>query len=123
MADAATKVTEKDVDDIFNEIDKSQNQLQPQQDVDWNEIIKYLQDGNINAIKSQISSFKINVNSQNPSNGMTLLMYAIVIGNYDLVKAICNFGANVLIKDNDGDDAIKYAISCGRYNITELIFY
>ena len=46
-----------------------------------------------------------------------------MIGNYDLVKAICNFGADVLIKDNDGDDAIKYAIAYGRYNITEMIFY
>ncbi len=36
---------------------------------------------------------------------------------------VCNFGGDVHIKDQEGLDALDYAIKYGRYKITELIFY
>merc|ERR1712228_453232 len=56
-------------------------------------------------------------------NGQTLLVYAVIIGNFDLVKAICNAGSDVSIKDEEGLDALDYAIKFGHYKITELVFY
>ena len=49
------------------------------------EILKEMKDGNINHSKNLITSKEININTKNPENGMTLLMYAVVNGNYDLV--------------------------------------
>merc|ERR1712228_527964 len=63
------------------------------------------------------------VNAQNPSNGQTLLIYAVIIGNFDLVKDILNNGADVSIKDEEGLDALDYALKFGQYKITEIIFY
>ena len=44
------------------------------------------------------------------------------MGNYDLIKALCNLGADVNIKDKGGNDAFKYTMKYGRYEIIELIF-
>merc|ERR1712228_387599 len=63
------------------------------------------------------------VNAQNPINGKTLLMFAVIIGNFDLVKDILNNGADVSIKDEEGLDALDYALKFGQYKITEIIFY
>merc|ERR1712228_905559 len=76
-----------------------------------------------NFIKNLVNSKQISVNAQHPENGRTLLMFSVIIGNFDLVKAICNNGANVSIKDEDGLDALDYAIKFGQYKITELVFY
>ena len=54
--------------------------------VDWNEIMDALRAKNTNFIKNKLSSKQIGVNAQNPDNGKTLLIYAVVIGDYDLVK-------------------------------------
>eukprot|EP01083_Nonionella_stella_P176620 618486_1 len=78
---------------------------------------------NVSFIKNLISSKQIAVNSQNPLTGKTLLIYAVIIGNMDLVKTVCNFGGDVHIKDDDGLDALDYAIKYGRYKITELVYY
>merc|ERR1712228_99083 len=91
--------------------------------VDWNEIMKQLKQRNTNYIKNLISSKQIGVNAQHPTNGKTLLMFAVIIGNVDLVKGILNNGANVSIKDEDGLDALDYASKFGQYKITELVFY
>ena len=128
MTDVLNSVKIEDIDDILDEIDENERKivskkLEPSINVDWNKIMEQMQMGNANYIKNLITSRDININTQNPENGLTLLHYAIIIGNYDLVKILCNFGADVSIKDNDGDDPFKYAVSYGRYNITELIFY
>merc|ERR1719361_602474 len=92
-------------------------------EVDWKEIIGQLKKNNVNFIKDQISSKKVRVNAQHPDNGRTLLIYAVINGNFDLVKAICNAGADVAIKDKQGRDALHYAMQFGRYKVTKLIFY
>ena len=124
--DLIQRLKSQDIDAILNEIDEQEiynQQSIPSISIDWNEIIHNIQNGGTNFIKNLITSKDIDINAQNPENGLTLLHYAIAIGNYDLVKALCNFGADVNIKDNDGDDALKYAIIYSKYKITELIYY
>eukprot|EP01084_Bolivina_argentea_P062674 114628_1 len=99
------------------------SKTQNAENVDWNKILSEMKNGNINYIKNLITSNEIDINAQNPENGQSLLIYAIIVGNYDLVKVIINFGANVNIKDNDEQDAIQHALMYGRYKITELVYY
>merc|ERR1712228_800565 len=99
------------------------NAKKNEDNVDWNLIINALKQKNTNYIKTLISSKEIGVNSKNPINGQTLLIYAVIVGNFDLVKAICNFGADVSIKDKEQMDALDYALKFGQYKITELVYY
>merc|ERR1712228_71584 len=114
---------ESNVDEIEENEKKYDMNAKNEENVDWNEIINALKQKNTNYIKTLISSKEIGVNSKNPTNGQTLLIYAVIIGNFDLVKAICNFGADVSIKDEEGLDALDYALKFGQYKITEIIFY
>eukprot|EP01083_Nonionella_stella_P040726 110418_1 len=94
-----------------------------QANVNWNEIVTELKKANANYIKTLITSNDIDINSQNPENGKTLLIYAVIIGSEELVRVICNFGADVHIKDQEEFDALDYAIKYGRYKITEIVYY
>merc|ERR1712228_811365 len=108
----------------LDEIDENEKKYEKnEENVDWNEIMKQVREINTNYIKNIINSKKIGVNAQDPNNGKTLLIYAVIIGNFDLVKGILNNGANVSIKDEDGLDALDYAIKFGQYKITEIVFY
>eukprot|EP01083_Nonionella_stella_P171997 588934_1 len=91
--------------------------------VNWDEILSAISTGNIQLIKTLITSNSIDINAQHPGTGKTLLIYSVIIGNYDLVAVLCNFGSNVYVKDNDGSDALHYAIKYGQYRITELLYY
>ena len=75
-------------------------------EVKWTKITKEIGKGNIGFIKGLISSNDIDINAKNPENGKTLLIYSVIMGNIDLVNVVCNFGADVHIKDNDGMDAL-----------------
>merc|ERR1712228_540467 len=114
---------ESNVDEIEENEKKYDMNAKKEDHVDWNKITNALRAKNTNYIKTLISSKEIGVNSKNPNNGQTLLIYAVIIGNFDLVKAICNFGANVSIKDKEGLDALDYALKFGQYKITELVYY
>ena len=92
-------------------------------DLTWTEITKEIGKGNTTFVKTIITSNDIDINAQNPENGKTLLIYAVIIGNIDLVNIICNFGADVHVKDNDDMDALDYAEKYGQYKITELLYY
>eukprot|EP01084_Bolivina_argentea_P172655 299073_1 len=92
-------------------------------DINWNDILQQIKNGNVTFIKNLITANDIDINAQNPLNGKTLLIYATIIGNMDLLKAICDFGADVHVKDNDGNNALFYAMRFGRYKITELLYY
>ena len=90
------EVDADDIENLLNEIEeneKVQQQQQQQQqeenddiDIEWDEILKELKNKNMNFIKNLISSKQINVNTQNPENGKTLLIYAVIIGDFELVK-------------------------------------
>ena len=89
----------------------------------WNRLIIEMKSENINYIKNVITSTQIDINAQHPESGQTLLIYAVIVGNYDLVNVIINFGANVSIKDNGNQDELKHTIIYGRYKIKEFVYY
>ena len=123
------KIKSQDIDAILNEIDEDEKQkISNKQkilttNIKWKEIVNKVQNSDTSYIKNIITSKEMDINAQNPENGLTLLHYAIIIGNHDLVKVICNFGADATVKDDDGEDPLYHAIKCGRYEITEILFY
>ena len=89
----------------------------------WPKITAEIGKGNTTFIKTIITSNDVDINAQNPENGKTLLIYAVIIGNIDLINIMCNFGADVHLKDEDDMDALDYAEKYGQYKITELLYY
>eukprot|EP01084_Bolivina_argentea_P174306 301944_1 len=124
-----TVLNEEEIDEILDELEQRENENSTFIDHDnddlnsnWNEILKEMRNNNINYIKNLITS-NIDINSQNPANGKTLLIYAVITCNFDLVKTICDFGADVGIKDHNNMDAVQYGMKYGIYKITELLYY
>eukprot|EP01084_Bolivina_argentea_P235154 395783_1 len=119
-----------EIDHILDELEENEkkqsnvaNVNANDDDIEWHDILNGIRSKNVNYIKNLISSKQLAVNSRNPLTGKTVLIYAVIIGNMDLVKTVCNFGGDVHIKDDDGLDALDYAIKYGRYKITELVYY
>ena len=102
-------------------INTNENELD--NDLTWPQILEEIGKANVAFIKGIITSNDIDINAKNPENGKTLLHYAVIIGNIDLVNVICNFGADVHLKDNDSMNALDYATKYGQYKITELLYY
>eukprot|EP01084_Bolivina_argentea_P137298 241803_1 len=121
-----SSITVEDIEDILDEIEENEKKFSSKaitekraksivnNNVDWDEILIEMKKGNISFIKSLITANDIDINAQNPKDGRTLLIYATIIGNIDLIKIIYNFGASVQIVDNEGMDALKYAIKYGQ---------
>ncbi len=76
-----------EIDNILDEIEENEAKVQIKQqqnnenvniniNVNWNEILKQIGNGNINYIKNLITANDININTQNPLNGKTLLIYS-----------------------------------------------
>ena len=136
MDDLISNINASDIDHFLDEIDKIDNQ-QPQKhgniqpslhgnndnDINWDQILHEIGNINVPYIKNIITSKQITTNSHHPETGKTLLIYAVIIGNEELVKVICNFGADVHVKDNENMDAVDYAKIYGRYKITELLYF
>eukprot|EP01084_Bolivina_argentea_P014176 26502_1 len=124
MDKSNVEVTVEEIDNILDEIEENEHKVSiPSSQVDWKQILTEIREGNTTYIKSLITSKDISINEQDPSNGKTLCIYVTIIGNYELVKLVCNFGADVHIKDHDNKDALDYAQVYGRYSITRLLFY
>eukprot|EP01084_Bolivina_argentea_P279458 477768_1 len=125
----ANVLTTTDIDNILDEIENRESKINqhvpPDNDyaVNWDEIVNAIGNINIGFIKNLITSNDIGINEQNPSNGKTLLIYSVIIDSQDLVKLICNFGADVDICDNEGRSALTYSSKFGLYKITELLYF
>ncbi len=86
----------EEIDDILDEIEQHEQQSNPNTvyvtptDISWDTILTELKNGNVAFVKNIITSNDIEINAQNPVNGMTLLIYSVIIGNSDLIKTILN---------------------------------
>eukprot|EP01084_Bolivina_argentea_P310855 537977_1 len=115
-----------EIDDILDEIESNEQKQTDENNenrVNWGDIINSMKSGDIVFIKNLISSNSISINEQNPLTGKTLLIYATSIGQMQLIKSICNAGADINIVDNVGLTALDYAQKFGHYKITELLYY
>eukprot|EP01084_Bolivina_argentea_P197753 338824_1 len=110
------------INDILDQIESKQNKTK-EKHINWDDVVLYLRTNNISAIKHLISSDIIDINSINPIDGCTLLIYASIKGNFDLVKLLCTFGGDVNIQDKSGNTALNYAQKLGYYSISELLFF
>eukprot|EP01084_Bolivina_argentea_P121799 215861_1 len=120
------EVSAQEIDILLDEIEQNEEKSQiknTKHQVNWQKILTEIQNGNTTFVKNKITSKDIDINETDPTNGKTLLIYVTIIGNFELVKLVCNFGADVRITDNDGISALEYAQHYGLYNITELLFY
>eukprot|EP01083_Nonionella_stella_P218307 782947_1 len=106
----------EEIDDILDELEENERKQSNvngnviDDDIEWQDILHAIRSKNVNFIKNLISSKQISVDSQNPLTGKTILIYAVIIGNMNLVQTVCNFGGDVHIKDDDGLDALDYAM-------------
>eukprot|EP01083_Nonionella_stella_P120572 361368_1 len=115
----------EEIDSILDELEENERKQNnvDENAIEWQDILNAIKSKKVGFIKNLISSKQFDVNNQHHLTGKTILIYAVIIGNMDLVKTVCNFGADVHIKDDDGLDALDYAIKYGRYKITELVYY
>eukprot|EP01083_Nonionella_stella_P021371 59278_1 len=115
----------EEIDSILDELEENERKQNnvDENAIEWQDILNAIKSKKVGFIKNLISSKQFDVNNQHHLTGKTILIYAVIIGNMDLVKTVCNFGADVHIKDDDGFDALDYAIKYGRYKITELVYY
>merc|ERR1712083_678927 len=115
------EIEENEKQNQLKEEEEEEEEKKNENGVDWSRILEEVQAKNVHFIKHIISSKEIEINAQNPENGKTLVIYAVIMGNLNFVKTTCDFGADVSIKDKEGKDALDYAMQYGRYKITELI--
>eukprot|EP01084_Bolivina_argentea_P172133 298190_1 len=101
---------------------------------DWNDILMAMKNSNINMrekrkniqklIEDAITSKRIGINDQCKQDGnKTLLMYAVIMCDLELVEKICNFGADVSIQDSQEMDSLQWAVHFGYYKIIELLYF
>jgi len=109
------------------QLKKNNNKLLPfavrrNVNINWDQMaaLRFRQQ-NIHSIRKILGSHSVDINSRNPRDGTTLLMHAIIIGDTALIQEIVKCGADICMRDNDGDDAIDYALIFQRYKVTEML--
>eukprot|EP01084_Bolivina_argentea_P185585 320024_1 len=115
-------ISVNEIDEILDEIE-ARKEEKDAINIEWNQILNELKMKNFNFVKNLMTSKKIDINEQNPFDGKTILIYAVIIGSLELVTVICNYGGDVRVVDNDGLTALEYAMRYGRLKITKLLFY
>lgn len=63
------------------------------------------------------------LNMRDQATGATPLIEAVKSGHAELVTALLAWGADVNAKDNDGKDALTYAIESGNKRLKQKLFY
>ena len=77
---------------------------------------------NVRTCKIALESGLFDVNMENNDGyGRTALMYAVCREDYNTVKLLLDNGADVNMKNNDGDTALDYAKEYERTEIIELL--
>ena len=71
---------------------------------------------NVRTCKIALESGLFDVNMENNDGyGRTALMYAVCREDYNTVKLLLDNGADVNMKNNDGDTALRYAVDKEDY--------
>ncbi|EFO12842.1 hypothetical protein LOAG_15690, partial [Loa loa] len=70
----------------------------------------------INIVKIIQESNVADINAAENVSGLTALMFAAIIGNYDVMEYLINVGADISLISLDGFTAIDYAFAIGNIN-------
>uniref|UniRef100_A0AAF5Q3R0 SAM domain-containing protein n=1 Tax=Wuchereria bancrofti TaxID=6293 RepID=A0AAF5Q3R0_WUCBA len=70
----------------------------------------------INIVKIIQESNITDINAAENVSGLTALMFAAIIGNYEVMEYLINFGADISLISFDGFTAIDYAFAIGNIN-------
>ena len=63
----------------------------------------------------------IDINTRNKSKHHTLLMRAVIPGDYDMSQLLINFGADLTKQDKEGNTALSMAQKLNHHKIVELL--
>ncbi|CAG9540530.1 unnamed protein product [Cercopithifilaria johnstoni] len=74
----------------------------------------------INIVKIIQESNVADINAAENVSGLTALMFAAIIGNYEIMEYLINNGADISLISVDGFTAIDYAFAIGNINVDSL---
>ena len=79
-------------------------------------------EGHQDLVRVLIKEFNFNANTSRGGNGSTPLLGACFRGHIDLMRElIVEHGADLSTKDNDNNDALKYAVSGGHQDLVRVL--
>eukprot|EP01084_Bolivina_argentea_P274569 468040_1 len=92
-----------------------------------NNTLTTIHDGSIDGIKDLLKQVGGDLKSKNPSNGMTLLEYATISGDMELVDILCNeYNVDINTTNDEKEEkesALNYAAKYGRKKIAKFLCY
>eukprot|EP01084_Bolivina_argentea_P226747 382976_1 len=133
-------ITDKDINSIFNEIDRNETKQQSvnndstakpqkkkkrrtkQQRKIFDKLVKAMTNSNINECKQIIESNFIDVHDRDLSN-MTLLIHAARTGQYEMCEILLNMGADINHKDKNNKSAIDHSRDGAFYHVEQLLYF
>ena len=86
----------------------------------FTKLMELCSNGNINEVKSEISSNELNLNVQD-KGGYTALMYAVASGNIEVVELLLNNGADKNLKTTKDNTALYFAEKNNFASIINLL--
>eukprot|EP01083_Nonionella_stella_P174691 606327_1 len=89
----------------------------------WHAIRDKCEKNDTQYIKSLIDNKTLSVNDFDDSDGYTLLHYAADNGAYEIVQLCISLGADVTLKDNDGQTALDRADGEDHHAVKQLLHF
>eukprot|EP01083_Nonionella_stella_P124980 377776_1 len=90
--------------------------------IDWNDIQRKLEIGDVDGIKDLIQNKKVTMFDVDPI-GRTLLLLASKYGQYEIVQLCLNLGADIDHKDNKQQTALIRSRNSGMFHIEQLLLF
>ena len=106
MSEDFTKRTKRDVDKVKK---------------DTRDLFMSVMANDTSSVIEIIKNRKPVINARKKSTNETLLHIACSKGNLDIVKCLCENGANVEVKDDNGETPLHFACYYGNFSIVKYL--
>jgi ankyrin repeat protein len=83
-------------------------------------VVTSIFDGGLNVVKVLFDRTSLNIDKQGRS-GNSVLMWAALWGQTDVVTYLIGKGADINLENNDGDSALSLAAKAGNRKIVKLL--